>query len=74
MKEQENSENENPNWKVWIPIYGLYQTIKDTWDGKPSLVYENNNETKFIAYGIYHGVIGALLASIGLVGLEKLLQ
>jgi len=29
---------EKINWKEWIPIYGVYQTIKNTREGRPSVI------------------------------------
>jgi len=71
-----------PNWKQFLPIYGVYQSFKDNRNGKPSLTNIDHPITMLIysyCQGITIGVTIAysysLLAGVDLarVGLEKLL-
>jgi len=35
---------EKPDWKQWLPIYGIYQMKKDVAKGKPIIVSERTDE------------------------------
>lgn len=66
-------ENTKPNWKQWIPIYGIYLVGKDTLEGKPSLVDESPPARLFVS-AIYHAIAtSGVIASLGY-SLEKLLD
>ena len=29
---------DKPNWKQWLPVYGIYQNIKDALNDKPNMI------------------------------------
>ena len=60
-------EEQKPNWKQWIPIYGVYKIHKDDLESKPSYLYDDNVAT-------YHAASAAVVVIGLLVGLEKLLH
>jgi hypothetical protein len=31
-------ELDKPNWKQWLPVYGIYQVNKDLFDDKPTII------------------------------------
>ncbi len=65
--------NNKPNWKQWIPVYGLYQMAIDCGSGKPimaSLFYAINHPFKYMASAVSH--IATPFCAIK--GIEKLLQ
>lgn len=55
--------------KQWVPVYGIYQLVKDKIQGKPS-VMDNINSTKYNAYIIYQSLSVAI---IGIYLYEKLI-
>ena len=65
-------ENKNPDWKQWIPVYGIYRVVKDAKEGKPSLADGKNYPERVSSF--YHGIV--ISVGLGLIyeGLEKLLQ
>lgn len=66
-------EYKNPDWKQWLPAYGVYRVIKDNRDGKPSLA-DINHPIKFAISTLYHAfILGGLITSGLSAGLEKLL-
>ena len=69
-------QEKNPDWKQWIPVYGIYQSTKDNRNGKPSL-YGNmeNHSIRYWGSIIYHSITsGATLGFISEKGLKKLLD
>lgn len=34
---------DKPDWKQWLPVYGIYRTIKDVRNDRPSIII---NETE----------------------------
>jgi len=56
-KTNQLEKNKNPDWKQWIPIYGVYQIIKDALNDKPSLYGGGTNITKQLVGTVYHGVV-----------------
>ena len=64
---------QKPDWKQWIPIYGIYKTGRDADNGKPSML--DNHPLLAVGYhsAITGGVIiGAILVAIP--QLEKILK
>ena len=61
-------EKQNPNWKQWIPIYGIYQAIGDKLDKKPSVIDLKNHPAIYLCSAVYHGVItsGIIVGSLEL--------
>ncbi len=54
-------EEENPDWKQWIPVYGVGRAIKDYWIEKPSVVNYKNHLLRFGISAIYQGVTTATI-------------
>jgi len=40
---------ERPDWKQWLPIYGVYRVLKDAKDNKPNIL--NPDGAPIIFYG-----------------------
>jgi hypothetical protein len=46
---------EEPDWKQWLPVYGLIQTLRDIHNGKPTIL-ENSEFTKGLGFFGYQVV------------------
>ena len=66
--------DERPDWKQWIPIYGIRQAIRDFGDDKPSWVDREDNPIRYHAAVTYQAICiySAVMGSV--FGLAKLLQ
>ncbi|OGJ12638.1 hypothetical protein A3K82_02070 [Candidatus Pacearchaeota archaeon RBG_19FT_COMBO_34_9] len=53
---KDKTQRENPDWKQWVPFYGIYQIMKDEQEGKPS-VRDNMKSIQYWGSSIYHGVL-----------------
>ena len=67
-KERDNK-REKPDWKQWIPYYGIYKANRDFKDGKPSII-----ETSYAGSLLYHSVAVGGSIGAGLAIIEKILQ
>jgi len=71
-------ENQKPDWKQWIPIYGLFKGAKEELRGKPTILDNpTNNLNGYVkSFGaFYYHVITAEGILIGAYkGLEQLLR
>ena len=46
---------ERSDWKQWLPVYGLIQTLKDIHNGKPTIL-ANSEFTKGLGFICYQVV------------------
>lgn len=67
---------EKPNWKQWLPIYGVYQIKKDFFRGKPTIIDKGkglsyNGSALYQAISIVGAYIGAInfLSELGVINL-----
>ena len=67
-KSMENTEK--PDWKQWLPVYGVYKAMKDLVDRKPSIVDFGDKSTYFSSM-VYHGAFTFTPVLYGLVELLK---
>ena len=67
-----NIKKVKPNWKQWIPLYGIYQVYKDHRGGKESLA-DSSNPIRYTLSSTYHGSCIGLIKPI-LNNLENLLR
>ncbi len=44
---------DSPDWKQWIPIYGVFKMEKDLKEGKPTF-YPSKNFYMHVGFGAYH--------------------
>lgn len=54
-----------PDWKQWLPIYGIYQIIKDSHNNKPTMVDERDS-AKYWGMTIYQSV--SIFGTVGGIG------
>ncbi len=52
---------EYPDWKQWMPVYGIYQIQKNVKNNKPTIFYNSKNPKNSDGYAeatiaIYHAV------------------
>jgi len=77
---EEKVEKENPDWKEWLPIYGLYQMQKDAKNGKLTIIDDANKISGYAwAYHaasivIYHAMSMAGIISGAYYGIYILLE
>lgn len=77
MKNIENKTEEQgkPDWKQWIPFYGIYKIISDDDKGKQTIWNKfEKNPISLEGAGIilYHPVVGTALGLLLTYGLERL--
>ena len=46
---------DRPDWKQWLPVYGIYQVKKDIFDNKPTVI-DREFSASWIGSGIYQAV------------------
>lgn len=61
-KTNQPKKNKNLDWKQWIPIYGVYQIIKDVLGDKPTFFdcvdpYTFSGATRMVGVSTYHGLV-----------------
>ena len=61
---------DKPDWRQWIPIYGIYKSIKDDSNGKPSLC-DSTIKKRFCLGLVYHGAVSIYPI---LKGIEKIIS
>ncbi|MEK6833113.1 MAG: hypothetical protein AABY32_03625 [Nanoarchaeota archaeon] len=64
----------NPNWKQWIPVYGLYQATIDHINGKPSVINIINYPVLSALSVAYQSITTPAVLLIAENALEKLLK
>ncbi|MBR9683872.1 hypothetical protein GOV03_05020 [Candidatus Woesearchaeota archaeon] len=50
------SEVQKPNWKQWLPLYGVKQILKDDEAGKPLIIGKEEHSVRYCATGLYHSL------------------
>ena len=59
---------ESPDWKQWIPVYGIYKAIADAKANKPSIAqsFEGDHDARFYLSAFYHSTttIGVIIGAI----------
>lgn len=63
---------ESPDWKQWIPVYGMYKAITDARAGKPSIAEDlgGDHTLRFFLSGFYHtittiGITDGVIETVG---------
>jgi hypothetical protein len=46
-------EIDKPDWKQWLPVYGIYQLVSDGFKRKPTIIDNRRGETIFLGSAIY---------------------
>ncbi len=62
-----------PNWKQWIPIYGIYQVYRDLRNEKPTVIDCPLSVTWFCS-GLYQAVAFTSASEGILSGLSRLVE
>lgn len=73
-KSSNETEKQNPNWKQWIPVYGLYQATTDLIYKRPSVMDLNNHPVLFGLSVAYQTITTPITLSIAVNTLENLLR
>jgi len=47
---------DKPDWKQWLPVYGIYQVDKDIKDSRPTLIDIGRGEAIFLVSATYQAV------------------
>jgi hypothetical protein len=46
-------ETDKPDWKQWLPVYGIYKMIADGFKRKPTIIDNRRGEAVFLGSAIY---------------------
>ncbi len=70
----ETERQEKPDWKQWIPVYGIIQIAQDTKRNKPTIM--DGNRSRCILYGsaFYHGFFSTVATYSGIYALYTLAE
>lgn len=65
MEYSKDRTSQMPNWKQWLPVYGVYKALRDNAAGRPSIIDEDHM-IRYAAGIFYHSVVlsGILTAPI----------
>lgn len=67
------NEVDKPDWKQWLPVYGIYKTLKDNSNNKPNIIFSRTEPTSDLVFwgsALYQGVSTVT----AVVGIYKLYQ
>ncbi|MCK4553071.1 hypothetical protein KAT80_02615 [Candidatus Pacearchaeota archaeon] len=65
---------ESPNWKQWLPVYGIYQVIKDKLGDKPTIIDFERGAGSFYGSAAYQAVSIAVASGGTIYGLHQLAE
>jgi len=63
--------NRTPDWKQWLPLYGVYKATKDNLKFKPN-IFDNESSNSLAI--IYHGAIIVSLIVGGVYTIQKVVR
>ncbi len=70
-------EGQKPDWKQWLPVYGIYKIRKDSEHAKP-VIMDSKGSPRDILIGTYHllsGISVTLATAAGIAyGIEALIE
>ncbi len=75
--EDKTVEQSKPDWKQWIPFYGIYKITSDDDKGKPTIwdkFSSNNNPFSLKGFEalMYHPIVDTALGLLLCYGLDRL--
>ncbi|MCH7568035.1 MAG: hypothetical protein IIA87_01305 [Nanoarchaeota archaeon] len=72
---------DKPDWKQWLPVYGVYQGIRDARNGKPNFILEQTEQgvkltrpAMFVVSATYHAVTTVAVSKGIIYGLYQLAE
>jgi len=59
-------ESEKPDWKQWIPLYGIVEMHRANYANKSNVAEDASNSAMYVGKIVYHGIAtGAITAAFG---------